>query len=79
MQFHFKECLYPSCIQSDEDDAPIIMDETERTARHLKLEDNEEYIEELLMEQENGLVTEEPQELLNDGHHETRMCLFQKR
>jgi hypothetical protein len=54
------------------DDVPEIMDEIVTTARDLELEVNEDDIEELLMEHEDDLTTEELQEILNEEHQETQ-------
>jgi hypothetical protein len=48
------------------------MDEIVTNARDLELEVNENGIEELLMEHEDGLTTEELQEILNEEHQETQ-------
>jgi hypothetical protein len=48
------------------------MDEIVTTARDLELEVNEDDIEELLMEHEDDLTTEELQEILNEEHQETQ-------
>ncbi|GFV61012.1 uncharacterized protein TNCV_3845911 [Trichonephila clavipes] len=47
------------------------MDEILTTARDLELEVNEDDIEELIMEHEDELTTEELQEILNEKHQET--------
>src|SRR5215510_13150543 len=52
------------------------MDEIVTTARDLELEVNEDDIEELLMEQEDDLTTEELQEILNEEHQETQRDVF---
>jgi hypothetical protein len=64
--------MCPSCVQGDRDDVPEIMDEIVTTARDLELEVNEDDIEELIMEHEDDLTTEELQELLNEEHQETQ-------
>ncbi|GFX32837.1 hypothetical protein TNCV_889731 [Trichonephila clavipes] len=46
------------------------MDEILTTARDLKLEVNEDNIEELIMEHEEELTIEELQEILNEEHQE---------
>ncbi|GFX38623.1 transposable element Tcb2 transposase [Trichonephila clavipes] len=48
------------------------MDEILTTARDLELEVNEDDIEELMMEHEDELTTEEIQEILNEEHQETQ-------
>ncbi|GFW45843.1 uncharacterized protein TNCV_4495631 [Trichonephila clavipes] len=48
------------------------MDEISTTARDLKLEVNEDYIEELIMGHEDELTIEELQEILNEEHQETQ-------
>ncbi|GFT02435.1 uncharacterized protein TNCV_4625511 [Trichonephila clavipes] len=48
------------------------MDEILTTARDLELEVNEDDIEELIMEHEDELTTEELQEILNEEHQETQ-------
>ncbi|GFV38069.1 uncharacterized protein TNCV_872761 [Trichonephila clavipes] len=48
------------------------MDEILTTARDLKLEVNEDTIEELIMGHEEELTTEELQEILNEEHLETQ-------
>ncbi|GFU57742.1 uncharacterized protein TNCV_3638921 [Trichonephila clavipes] len=48
------------------------MDEILRTARDLKLEVNEDDIEELIMGHEDELTIEELQEILNEEHQETQ-------
>ncbi|GFV59265.1 uncharacterized protein TNCV_2340061 [Trichonephila clavipes] len=48
------------------------MDEILTTARDLELEVNEDNIEELIMGHEDGLTTEELQEILNEEHQETQ-------
>jgi Zn-dependent M16 (insulinase) family peptidase len=48
------------------------MDEIVTTARGLELEVNEDDIEELLMEHEDDLTTEELQEIFNEKHQETQ-------
>jgi hypothetical protein len=48
------------------------MDEIVTTARDLELEVNEDDIEELLMEHEDDLTTEELQEFLNEEHQKTQ-------
>ncbi|GFV13933.1 uncharacterized protein TNCV_524101 [Trichonephila clavipes] len=48
------------------------MDEILTTARDLKLEVNEEDIEQLIMGHEHELTIEELQEILNDEHQETQ-------
>jgi hypothetical protein len=63
--------LCPSCVQGD-GDVPEIVDEIVTTARDLELEVNEEDIEELLMEHEDGLTTGDLQEILNEEHQETQ-------
>ncbi|GFX27114.1 uncharacterized protein TNCV_440201 [Trichonephila clavipes] len=47
------------------------MDEILITTRDLELEENEDDIEELIMEHEDELTTEELQEILNEEHQET--------
>jgi hypothetical protein len=64
--------LCPPCIQGDGDNVPEIMDETLTTVRDLEMEVNEDDIEELLMEHEDGLTTEELQEIFNEEHQETQ-------
>jgi hypothetical protein len=59
-----KHC--PSCVQGDGDDVPEIMDGIVTTTRDLELEVNEVDIEELLMEHEDDLTTEELQEIQRD-------------
>ncbi|GFX59423.1 hypothetical protein TNCV_4793591 [Trichonephila clavipes] len=49
-----------------------IVDEILTTARDLELEMNEDDIEELIMEHEDELTTEELQEILNEEHQETQ-------
>jgi hypothetical protein len=55
--------LCPSCVQGDGDDVPEIVDEIVTTARDLELEVKKDDIEELLMEHEDDLTTEELQEI----------------
>jgi hypothetical protein len=64
--------LCPTCVQGDGDNFPEIMDEIVTTARDLELEVNEDDIEELLMEHEDDLTTEELQQILNEEHQETQ-------
>ncbi|GFU97620.1 hypothetical protein TNCV_4455061 [Trichonephila clavipes] len=52
--------------------SPEIMDEILTTARDLELEVNEDDIEELIIEHEDELTTEELQEILNEEHQETQ-------
>jgi hypothetical protein len=58
--------LCPSCVQGDGDDVLEIMVGIVTTARDLELEVNEDDIEELLMEHEDDLTTEELQETQRD-------------
>ncbi|GFQ74883.1 uncharacterized protein TNCT_620981 [Trichonephila clavata] len=66
--------LCPSFVQGDggdQGDTLEIMDEILTTARDLELEVNEDDIEELIMEHEDELTTEELQEILNEERQET--------
>ncbi|GFU60727.1 uncharacterized protein TNCV_2754771 [Trichonephila clavipes] len=56
----------------DQGYTPEIMDEILTTARDLELEVNEDDIKELIMGHEDGLTTEELQEILNEEHQETQ-------
>ncbi|GFV67146.1 hypothetical protein TNCV_3669011 [Trichonephila clavipes] len=55
----------------DQGDILEIMNEIFTTARDRELEVNEAGIEELIMEHEDELTTEEPQEIVNKEHQET--------
>ncbi|GFU69703.1 hypothetical protein TNCV_1220911 [Trichonephila clavipes] len=56
----------------DQRDTLEIMDEILTTAKDLKLEVNEDGIEELIMGHGDELTTEELQEILNEEHQETQ-------
>ncbi|XP_023218178.1 uncharacterized protein LOC111620491 [Centruroides sculpturatus] len=68
--------LSPSCIQGERDDVPKIMYEIVTTVRVLELEVNKDDIEELIMESETDLTTEQLQECLNEEHQETQQDMF---
>ncbi|GFU35422.1 hypothetical protein TNCV_3641171 [Trichonephila clavipes] len=56
----------------DQRNTPEIMDEILTTTKDLELEVNEDDIEELIIEHEYELTTEELQEILNEEHQETQ-------
>ncbi|GFR06814.1 uncharacterized protein TNCT_63441 [Trichonephila clavata] len=56
----------------DQGDTLEVMDEILTTARDLELEVKEDDIEELIMEHEDELTTEELQEILNEEHQVTQ-------
>ncbi|GFS92715.1 hypothetical protein TNCV_1161391 [Trichonephila clavipes] len=72
---HGGEIWRMGVISGDQGDTPEIMDASLTTARDLKLEVNEDDIEELIREHEDELTTEELREILNEEHQETVKCV----